>query len=590
MRRTAWFTLAVLLCMTVVSGGVVEQAAAGRVKLTFDHFYDHDAVVDALQQLVKAYPEITGLESIGTSEEGRDIWVLTINNPKTGKDTDKPGIYVDGSIHGNEIQATEVCLYLAWYLLDSYESNHVIKELVDSRAFYIVPIVNVDSRARFFVDPSSYQIGRTARVPYDDDRDGLFDEDDYDDLDGDGEILEMRVRDPAGGWKTHPDDPRVMVRVKPGEQGEWRRLGREGIDNDGDHRLNEDVPGYLDMNRNYGFKWQPPYVQRGAGDFPMSGKPTKAIADFVSSKPNIVFNYSFHNMGGLIVRGPSSKLSGVYSPSDVKVYDFLGKEAEKIIPGYQYIIAMKDLYTTYGDFDEYMFSCHGIYGFVGELFMSTQEHYRKPGEKPEGAEQQGGERERRTYFSRTPQDEKHKFNDFVNQGRMFKDWEEFDHPQFGKIEIGGWRTFTTRIPPVFMLPEMVHRNASLVIFTARHAPEIELEVLDVKALGNGLHRIRVRVTNKNAIPTISAKALRHKIVREDILRIEGKGIEVVSGAIVEDPYLDRVVPVEHRPEMIFTHVPSFGSRDVQWVVKGAGAVKVIFDSRKAANRELNVKI
>ena len=301
-------------------------------KLTFDHFYDGPALEEALQTLHKDYPSLTRLESIGKTEEDRDILLLTINNTKTGKDTDKPGIYVDGAIHGNEIQATEVCLYLAWYLLSSYETVPEINELVDKCAFYIIPVVNVDNRWHFFQDASSYKIGRSARVPYDDDRDGLFDEDDYDDLNGDGEILSMRIRDPFGRWKIHPDDDRVMVRVEPGEIGEWTVIGREGIDNDGDGKLNEDTPGYLDMNRNYGFRWQPPYVQSGAGDFPMSAKPTKAVADFILTKPNICFDYAFHNSGGMIVRGPGSKLDGIYSPADVKVFDYLGKEGENIIP------------------------------------------------------------------------------------------------------------------------------------------------------------------------------------------------------------------------------------------------------------------
>jgi hypothetical protein len=559
---------------------------AGDFKLTFDHYYDGPAVLKALEDLHDAYPQFTELRSIGKSEEGRDIWLFTINNSKTGKDTEKPGIYVDGAIHGNEIQATEVCLYLAWYLLDSYDSNKMVKDIVDSRAFYIIPIVNVDSRWRFFTDATGYNVGRSAKVPYDDDRDGLFDEDGYDDLDGDGEILQMRIKDPFGGFKTHPDDPRVMVRVKPGEKGEWRRIGREGIDNDGDSRLNEDTPGYLDMNRNYGFKWQPPYVQGGAGEFPMSGHCNKAVSDFVITKPNIVFNFAFHNSGGLIVRGPGSKLAGMYSPRDISVYDFLGEEGEKIIPGYRYIIGGKDMYTTHGDFDEFMFSNLGIYGFVGELFMSRQEQYRKQEKKPPSDD---GEDEY-SYYGGTPAEERQKFNDFVTHGSMFRDWKKFNHPQFGEIEIGGWRAYTTRIPPTFMLQEMVHRNASLVIFTAKHAPDVKLELIDVKSLGNNLHRVRVRASNPNAIPSLSHKALSKKIYRKDILKIEGSGFEVVSGGVVQDLVFDRVEHVEHRPRMIFTSVPSFGSRVVQWIVKGNGKATITYEAIKAKNMSLTVDL
>ncbi|MDH3890160.1 MAG: M14 family metallopeptidase [candidate division Zixibacteria bacterium] len=572
----------IFLTLALLVASTASATKAGKLTLSFDHYFDGPEMTRSLEQLNAAYPNLTELRIIGTSEEGRDIHLLTINNNKTGKDTEKPGVYVDGTIHGNEVQAAEVCLYLAWYLLESYDSNESIKELVDSRAFYIIPVVNVDQRWRFFTDAGHYNKGRTAMVPYDDDRDGLADEDSSEDLDGDGEILRMRVADPFGGYKTHPDDPRVMVRVEPGEIGQWRRLGSEGIDNDGDGRLNEDGPGYLDMNRNYGFKWQPPYVQSGAGDFPMSSKPTKATSDFIITKPNICFNFAFHNSGGMWVRGPGSKLAGFYPPSDVKVYDFLGKEGEKITPGYDYIIGGQDMYTTHGDFDEWMFSNNGIFGFVGELFMSEQERYRK--QEPKKSEDEDDSQ----YYGGTPAEERQLFSDNLTQGEMYTPWKKFDHPQFGEVEIGGWRTFTTRMPPPFLMLEMVHRNASMVIFTARHAPVVSLELLDVTDLGGGLKRVRVRASNRNAIPTLSSTAVRHKIYRKDILRIDG--VEVVSGGIIEDRFLNRVSSLEHRPHMIFTSVPSFGRRDVQWIVRGKGKAKVTFEAIKARNKSLTIDL
>jgi hypothetical protein len=232
-----------------------------------------------------------------------------------------------------------------------------------------------------------------------------------------------------------------------------------------------------------------------------------------------------------------------------------------------------------------MFCNLGIYGFVGELFMSSQERYRKPGEK----QGDDGESESR-YYGGTPQEERQKFNDVVNQGLMFKEWTAFDHPQFGSIEIGGWRPFTTRIPPTFMLPEMVHRNAAAVIFTAKHAPEVELEVIEVKELGDDMHRIRERLANTSAIPTLSNRALRYDLVRKDILSIQGRGIEVVSGGIVMDIHFDEVRPIEYRPGLIFTSVPSFGKRDIQWIVKGGDKATIEFDSIKAKNRSIAIEL
>jgi len=135
----------------------------------------------------------------------------------------------------------------------------------------------------------------------------------------------------------------------------------------------------------------------------------------------------------------------------------------------------------------------------------------------------------------------------------------------------------------------VHRNASLILFTASHAPTVELELLGVEDLGDNLHRIRVRASNRKAIPTLSQQAMRRNLVRKDIVRIEGDGLKVVSGGIVTDPFFDQVQYVEHRPWMIFTSVPSFGDRIFQWVVEGNGKATVTYDAIKATDRSLTVE-
>jgi hypothetical protein len=183
-----------------------------------------------------------------------------------------------------------------------------------------------------------------------------------------------------------------------------------------------------------------------------------------------------------------------------------------------------------------------------------------------------------------------KFDDNVTHGTMFSPWKKFSHPQFGEVEIGGFRTFTTRMPPPFLLPELVHRNSALVLLLARQAPQVKLELLSVEKLAADLHRVRVRATNSGAVPTLSRKALRHDLVRKDVFKLEGSGLTVVSGGVVRDEKLDQVEHAAHRPWMIFTGVPSFGTRIVEFVVKGRGQAKVTFDSIKARNRTLQVKI
>jgi len=574
MKNKSKITLTCFIAILVSTNFVPTLLLAkDKPQLTWDHYYDQDQVTDALHEMADAWPELTDLYSVGESAEGRKIWCLTITNEASGTAESKPAMYVDGAIHGNEIQATEVCLYTAWTLLTRYEKWDRITELLDRTTFYIIPTVNVDNRAHFFTDPNSYNIGRSARIPYDDDRDGLFDEDSYDDLDGDGLILQMRIRDENGAFKTHPDDPRVMVRIKPGEKGQWRRLGMEGVDNDGDGRINEDTPGYLDMNRNWGFQWQPRYVQNGSGDFPFSASNTRAIAGFLATHPNICFGFAFHNYGGMFLRGPGSKLAPPLPAADSNVFDYLGEAGERTVPGYRYLVSMSDLYTTYGDFDEFLYQIFGVYGFVGELYMASQVAFRGHSDKTNGPA--GNLWSRRPALS-----ERQEFNDHLMMGEMFTPWKAFKHPTYGDIEIGGWRPFSVRNSPAWMLPDMLHRNAMFVIWTATQLPRMELEITEVKDIGNDLHRIRAKVINHGALQTLSVKDLGKQLYRKDLFTIKGDRIDVLSGGLLLDEHFDKTDPARHRLWRVETSTTAFGASQVQWIVSGSGKFTVGYSGVK----------
>jgi murein tripeptide amidase MpaA len=96
--------------LVIASPTLAQQQIDAEVDLAWNRYYELDEVGEILERLAAAHPELATLESIGESHEGRPMWVFTINNPQTGPDTSKPGIYVDGSIHANEIQSTETVL------------------------------------------------------------------------------------------------------------------------------------------------------------------------------------------------------------------------------------------------------------------------------------------------------------------------------------------------------------------------------------------------------------------------------------------------------------------------------------------------
>ncbi len=579
MKRYILLTLLVAFVQLGFAAGVKSKI---EVPLRFDRYYDYDDVVEALKVLHAAFPEMTKLDVVGKSEEGREIYALTINNKKTGDELSKPGVYVDGNIHGNEIQAGEVCLYYANMLLTKYGENEKITEVVDKNVHYIIPVVNVDGRYHFFKDAHTPSSSRSIRVPVDDDRDGLFDEDAPDDLDGDGSITQMRIKDPYGDYKLDPEDSRIMVRCKPGEKGEYSLLGYEGIDNDGDGQLNEDAEGYLDPNRNWGYHWEPPYVQQGAGDFPFSGVGLKAINEYVAARPNIIIGFAFHNNGGMWLRPPADDVTRI-PQSDIAAYDVIGNNAKKITPGYVYIPSV-DLYPTYGDFDSHIYFVYGVFSFVGELFPDGSETYRENTNAPKAQEQNSDMRGPQTEETR----ERLKFNDNITQGELYKEWKPYKHPVYGDIEIGGWVKMSSRLPHPFMLTDLVHRNASVVLLAAENTPEVKMEVFDVKDLGKNLYQVRVRLTNKNGLPSMSAISVSSKLQQQDILKVSGG--KVVAGGKINDIRLNKVSYKDKKPEIQYLSVPGYGNVEYQFLIEGKGEVKISYESLKAKNSVTSVKL
>ena len=563
--------LAIALLLIPVLLPAAEIPGGPKVELNFNRYYNYEQLTEALTQLAEAYPELAKLESLGKSYKGRDIWVLKINNPKTGSDLDKPAVYMDGNIHGNEVQAGEVTLYTAWYLLENHGKAERITKLVDRAAFYFIPSVNVDGRAYWFDEPNSPSSSRSGQRPVDDDRDGLFDEDGPDDLDGDGSITMMRKKDPAGRFKPDPEDPRVMIAAPQGEPGGWDLLGLEGIDNDDDGVINEDPTGYYDLNRNWGYNWMPEYVQSGAGEYPLSHPESRAVNDFLMAHPNIITGYALHNNGGMILRGPGAKNLGQYSPMDVRVYDYLGKRGEQMIPGYRYMIAYKDLYTTYGDFDSYLHSTFGAYAFVIELYADEWEDIT--------GDKEADEKERL------------KFDDYLRQGEGYKEWKPYNHPLYGEIEIGGWTKFTQRPTPEFMLAQECHRNASLVIISAEAMPLVSFGDVKVEKLG-GLFKVTAVVRNEQVMPTRMSDAVGHNIGRPDFAILSGSNAKVLTAGTVQDKYRGIVEQQAKDPARL--RVNSLGGQSevtLQWLVQGGGKMTLRYDSLKGGKlvREIELK-
>ncbi|MGC4004725.1 MAG: M14 family zinc carboxypeptidase [Pirellulales bacterium] len=170
----------------------VGMPADPRVDVRWNRYHDYAQSTEILKKLAETFPKYAKLRSLGKSTEQREMWLLTITNSDSGKEDEKPGFWIDAGIHANEVQATEVALYTAWFLLETYGRNDRVTALVDKNVFYIVPMMSPDSRDKHMYEPNTTHSPRTGQTKVDDDQDGLTNEDRPDDLDGDGHITQMR--------------------------------------------------------------------------------------------------------------------------------------------------------------------------------------------------------------------------------------------------------------------------------------------------------------------------------------------------------------------------------------------------------------
>ncbi len=544
-------------------------SAEPTVQLAFNRLYDTQTLYRHLDSLVAAWPDLFSGEKIGTSVGGRELRVYTLNDPASGAPGTKPAMWIDANVHGNEVQGGETILYLAWYVLESRGSNERIDELLSRVTFYLCPTINPDGRDHWFAAANGASSSRSGISPIDSDGDGLLDEDPTNDLDGDGHVVQMRKYTPGEGThRLHPEDPRVMEFVgqsAPRGPGDWTMLGSEGIDDDGDGRKNEDGVGGYDMNRSWPSSWQPGHVQFGAGAYPLYWPETRCVADFLLAHPEVAAVQSFHNAGGMILRGPGDSGFGNYPRADLGVYDQLGAEGEKMLPFYNYWVIWDDLYTVFGGFVNWAYEGLGIIAFTNEQWSNDR---ISPDNRLEDEVSS-----------------RHWFSDQLLMGAGFVDWAPFDHPLYGEVEIGGFVKDIGRTPPAFLIEEESHRNAMFCLVHAEAIPEVELRVARIEEVGSGVFAVDVQLENTQAIPTRTARASQRKIGRPDVISFTGDGIEVLAVGRRTDKFRPTELNLEDGPDparLVREQGLFLGSPiELRYFVRGTGSFTIEFASEKA---------
>ncbi|HNR73560.1 MAG TPA: peptidase M14, partial [Cyclobacteriaceae bacterium] len=266
---------------------------------------------------------------------------------------------------------------------------------------------------------------------------------------------------------------------------------------------------------------------------------------------------------GMILRGPGAEEdASTYNAEDSRIYDAIGKKGETLIPGYRYMIVYRDLYSVFGGELDWFYGGRGIYTFTNELFTPYLMFNRKGSDDG--------------FFG---QDEAYKFNNDLLFGDAVVPWKEYNHPQYGKIEIGGFKKNFTRADPGFLLESDAHRNMAFCIYHAYHMPKLSVESITEKNLGGGLTEVTAVIKNERMMPTHSSQDLKYKIERPDYVSLEGAN--VIAGMLVINNDLNITTEQKNNPAVLeVANIPGLGSTTVRWIISSSKGYTIKVDSRK----------
>jgi len=491
----------------------------------FDIFYRHAELSRLLHDYADARPDLVRIDSIGHSHEGRDIWLAVITQRGTGLDTDKPAFWVDGNIHAGELTASTACLYWLHQLVTGYGQDPATTQLLDTRVVYLCPRLNPDGAELALADRPRYIRSSTRPYPFDEPHiDGLT----VEDVDGDGRVLFMRMADPHGSWKSHPEDARLMIPREPGEFGGsyWRVMPEGTLANfDGlQIQVNRDVEG-LDLNRNFPAYWRQEFEQVGAGPYPTSEPEVRAMVDFIVKHPNVGAGVSFHTHSGVILRPMGTQADDDMTPEDLWVYKRLSALGEKLT-GYPAISIYEDF--RYHPKEVISGTQDWLYEHLGSLFWTVE--IWAPNKEAGITEYDWIH----WYREHPPEDDLKllRWSDTQCGGQAHVDWYAFQHPQLGAVELGGWdRLNYWRNPPPHLREREAARFPAWLSQIALSLPKLEVLRTEVRALGGDTWRVRFAVANAGYLPAyVSARALERKTARGAVFEILlPEGAQLVSG-------------------------------------------------------------
>ena len=528
-------------------------------------YLDDDAYVARLHTIRADAPERVMLDRYGTSREGRPLLAMVLASDLE-RAHEQPTLLVVGGLDALHPAGTEYTVRMAERILADHPG------ILEEVTVVLMPRANPDGIAALMGGINDGRRGGSRAV--DADRDGLFDEDEVRDLDGDGVITRMRLIDPPLSHPpTHladPGEPRLMRSpdVAAGERA-THAMFVEGIDVDGDGAIGEDGRGEVRIDRNFMHLFAE--HETDSGPYQLSEPESLALAEWILEKPRIY---------GAVVFGPHD---WIVSLPEASKKDPTGRTPIGIDGGdkRQYE-RLKELWKEHtgqtrstdendrGGLHAWLYAHRGI-----PTVATTGWGRPDPTATPEKPAAEGSETTERP----KPRDAEGAawlaWSDADRDGEGFVEWRGVDHPQLGRIEIGGVVPGFDRNPPLAMLDGLAAGHAEFIAALAAMRPQVVVEGPEVELLGGGVARIRLALRNDGEMPFCTTMARTNRAIRPLVVRPRIPVERILQGAAFE--LVDRLDPGQRR--------------DFEWIVRWPEAgLEIEVDDPRATARTYRASV
>lgn len=409
---------------------------------------------------------------------------------------ERPTVIVLGGLDGRSLAGAEAAFAIVARLTAQPE------RLPEDVAFLVVPWAAPQALAR---RAASAAEGRESATPaIDDDRDGSFDEDGSDDIDGDGLLLEMLIEDRQGEW-TFSSDPRFLVPAASGDGVRYRRVS-EGRDDDGDGLFNEDGPRGVALDRNFPLGRQNAWRDPLCGPTPLCDPTARALADLALSRRTLAVLLLQGHHGGLALPGGSAGPEGAELPlaGDRRVYERVA-DAFAALAG-RPATPPRALRLARGA-EVSGAALDWFYAGAGALALEIAPwgpHVESGGDVlPRDARFAPQPRARDLSSRPAPSENDLAWGTWLDDtrgGLGFVEWHPVDAGGGVQALVGGWEPFTQDNPPPESLGRALLGLPEFVARLAEGAPRLELR--DVRAPREGnVVTLSARLKNSGSLPT-----------------------------------------------------------------------------------------